>query len=133
MWNTTTRRCSRSSVCCGQRTRVDFPAPSRPENVISIGLPRQVVAPEPELEGQEREDALIQPAAADTAAAAPVLGAGTPERVEPGAHQRGVDHTPGAGLPRKQHLGEGPMHLAPHHHARWAPEPLLPVPRPPGG
>src|SRR5256885_15949831 len=119
MWNTTTRRCSRSSVCCSQRTRVDLPAPSRPENVISIGLPRQVVVPEPELEGQEREDALIQPAAADTAAAAPVLGAGAPERVEPGAPQRGGDHPPGAGLRRKQHGLEGRQPPAPPPPLAW--------------
>src|SRR5256885_16063281 len=113
MWNTTTRRCSRSSVCCSQRTRVDLPAPSRPENVISIGLPRQVVVPEPELEGQEREDALIQPAAADTAAAAPVLGAGAPERVAPGAHPRGGGPPPGAACSRNQHDREGSNDLAP--------------------
>src|SRR2546430_6466001 len=70
MWNTTTRRFCRSSVCCSQRTSVDLPAPSRPENVISIGSPRQMVVPEPQLECQQREDTLIQPAAADTAAAA---------------------------------------------------------------
>src|SRR5690349_7446200 len=97
MWKTTTRRCCRSSVCRSQATSVDLPAPSRPEKVISIGSPRQVVVPEPQLERQEREDALVQPAAAVGAAAAPVLGAGVPERVEPAAHQRGVDHAAGAG------------------------------------
>src|SRR6266704_1412654 len=96
MWNTTTRRFCRSSVCCSQRTRVDLPAPSRPENVISIGSPRQAVVGEPELEGQQREDALIQPAASDTAGASGVLGAGAAERVERGAHARGVQHTAGA-------------------------------------
>src|SRR6266480_5391959 len=99
MWNTTTRRCCRSSVCCSQRTRVDLPAPSRPENVISIGSPRQAVVGEPELEGQQREDALIQPAATDTAAATAVLGAGASERVEPAAHECGIDHTASAGSP----------------------------------
>src|SRR6059058_224372 len=99
MWNTTTRRFWRSSVCCSQRTRVDLPAPSRPENVISIASPRQAVVPEPQLEGQQREDALIQPAATDTAAAAPVLGARAPERVEPASHQCGIDHTASVGSP----------------------------------
>src|SRR5437667_11683569 len=115
MWNTTTRRFCRSSVFCSQRTSVDLPAPSRPENVISIGSPRQMVVPEPELEGQQREDALIQPAATDSAAAAPVFGARPPERVEPASHQRGVDHTPGARSRRQQYVVEGRMHLAPHH------------------
>src|SRR2546423_14023881 len=122
MWNTTTRRCSRSSVCCSQRTKVDLPAPSRPENVISIGSPRQVVVPEPELQGQQREDALIQAPATDTAAATPVLGAGGPERVEPGAHQRGVDPTPGAGPRWKQHGLQGRQYLPPHPHLQWGPE-----------
>src|SRR5437660_10460595 len=99
MWKTTTRRFSCSSVCCSQRTRVDLPAPSRPEKVISIGSPRQVVVPEPQLEGQEREDALVQSAAADTASAAPVLRAGAPERVEPAAHECAIDHTASAGSP----------------------------------
>src|SRR2546423_5285526 len=97
MWNTTTRRFCPSSVCCSQRTKVDLPAPSRPENVISIGSPRQVVVPEPQLEGQQGEDALIQPAATDTAAPAAGLGAGAPERAAPAAHQRDGDHPTGAG------------------------------------
>src|SRR5256885_17062008 len=101
MWKTTTRRFSCSSVCCSQRTRVDLPAPSRPENVISIGSPRQMVVPEPQLECQQREDTLIQPAAADTAAAAPVLGAGAPGSVEPAPHEGGIDHTARAGPARK--------------------------------
>src|SRR5256885_17272688 len=101
MWNTTTRRCCRSSVCCSQRTSVDLPAPSRPENVISIGSPRQVVVPEPQLEGQQREDALIQPAAADTAPAAPVLGAGAPGNAPPHGRDGRVAQTARAGSPSK--------------------------------
>src|ERR1051326_9641245 len=96
MWNTTTRRFCRSSVCCSQRTRVDLPAPSRPENVISIGSPRQAVVGEPELEGQQREDALVQPPATDTAAATAVLAAGASARGAPTAHQRVVHDAAGA-------------------------------------
>src|SRR5438132_1226245 len=106
MWNTTTRRFCRSSVCCSQRTRVDLPAPSRPENVISIGSPRQVVVPEPQLQGQQSEDTLVQTAATDTAAPAAVLGTGAPERVEPAAHQRVIDHTTSAGARREQDVVE---------------------------
>src|SRR5436853_7915375 len=105
MWKTTTRRFWRSSICCSQRTRVDLPAPSRPENVISIASPRQAVVREPELEGQQREDALIQAAATDTAAAAAVLGARASERVEPAAHQRVVHRTARARPRREPHVG----------------------------
>src|SRR2546430_13805618 len=119
MWNTTTRRFCRSSVCCSQRTSVDLPAPSRPENVISIGSPRQMVVPEPQLECQQREDTLIQPAAADTAAAAPVLGAGAPEGGEPAPHEGGIDPTASAGSPRKQYVVDGRIGPAPPPHLRW--------------
>src|SRR5205807_6585611 len=118
MWKTTTRRFCPSSVCCSQRTRVDLPAPSRPENVISIGSPRQVVVPEPQLEGQQGEDALIQPAATDTAAPAAGLVAGAPERDEPAAHHRPVDHATGAGSRREQYIVEGRVNLGPDHHVQ---------------
>src|SRR5205807_10351785 len=129
MWKTTTRRFCRSSVCCSQRTRVDLPAPSRPENVISIGSPRQVVVPEPQLEGQEREHPLIQPAATDRAAPAPLIGAGVPERVEPAAHQRIVHHTAAAGSRREQHIVEGRVNLWADHHVPRDREPVLRVAR----
>src|SRR5256885_16886453 len=115
MWKTTTRRFSCSSVCCSQRTRVDLPAPSRPENVISIGSPRQAVVPAPQLKGQEREDALVQPAAADTASPAPVPGPGAPDRVAPAAYKRVGHHGACPGARNEQQVVERRVHLGPAH------------------
>src|SRR5438874_4103687 len=114
MWNTVTARPRRSNSPLSQAIRLDLPAPSSPENVISMpGSPCEAVVAQPQLEGEHGEDSLVKAAPAHrSAGAAPPVA----ERGEPTAHQRTVQHGTGAGIPGEQEVLQRAVEAARYHH-----------------
>src|SRR5204863_2988051 len=114
MWSTVTARPRRSNSPLSQAIRLDLPAPSSPERVINMpGSPREAVLAQPQLEGEHREDSLVQAAPAHGSAGA---AAAVAERGEPAAHERTVQHGPCAGIPGEQEVFQRAVEAARYHH-----------------
>src|SRR5436190_2065280 len=126
MWSTVTARPRRSNSSLSQAIRLDLPAPSSPEKVISMpGSPREAVLAQPQLERQQGEDPLAEAAPAhESAGAAPAVA----ERSEPAVHERTVQHGARAGIPGKQEVVQGAVETARHHHVERNAESLFGAP-----
>src|SRR2546427_339653 len=126
MWSTVTARWRLSNSPLSQAIRLDLPAPSSPEKVISMpGSPREAVLTQPQLEREQGEDPLAEAAPAHpSAGAAPAVA----ERSEPAVHERTVQHGARAGIPGKQEVVQGAVEIARHHHVERNAESLFGAP-----
>src|SRR5438309_8145864 len=114
MCSTVTARWRRSSSPLSQAIRLDLPAPSSPENEISMpGSPREALLAQPELEGEHGEDALVEATPAHGSAGAPQP---VTEPGEPAADERAVEHGTRASVAGKQQVLERAVETARHHH-----------------
>src|SRR5206468_10653302 len=126
MWSTVTARWRRCNSPLSQAIRLDLPAPSSPEKVISMpGSPREAVLAQPQLEREHAEDPLAEatPAHGSADAAAAVA-----ERGEPAADERAVQHGARAGIPGKQQVVQGAVETARQHHVERNAESLFRAP-----
>src|SRR6266513_6474996 len=126
MWSTVTARSRRSNSPLSQAIRLDLPAPSSPEKVISMpGSPREAVLTQPQLERQHAEDPLVEATPAHgSAGAAPALA----ERGEPAVDERTVQHGARAGIPGKQEVFQGAVETTRDHHVERNAESLFGAP-----